>query len=226
MIKLNSRLLTVSECAREDVVLYDVGTDHAYLPVYLVQSGKTRRAVASDISEGPISHARDIIAENGLSDKIETILSNGLDRIALEYPCDVAVAGMGGDTIISIIDKKAGLRDERAHLLLQPMTKQYEVRKYLLENGFDIYDERLAEDGGRIFQIICAEYIGKSRDVSDFELMLGVRIEERYKKGECPKGFLLNRYETLRTRLDGKAMAGLDAEFEREICERIAELLK
>lgn len=235
MLKLNNRLIALAECVRGGAVLYDVGTDHAYLPVQLVGSGKTERAVASDISSEPLRHAERIIAENGLSDRIETLLSNGLENITLQYPCDVVIAGMGGDTIISIIEAKKELRDERVHLVLQPMTKQYEVRRYLLENGFDIYRETLADDG-RIFQIICACYTGDDHHMDDFELFLGRGIEERCKSKENSNDkpndkavvlkFLNNRYETLKTRLDGKAAAGLDISFEKKICEKITELLK
>lgn len=219
MIKLDERLNTIAECTRNNTFFYDIGTDHGYLPVFLVQSGKTERAVAADIAPFPLSKAESVIKENQLQDKIKTVLCDGLAKIELEFPCDIAIAGMGGDTICSIIDEKPELKNQAARLILQPMTKQYELRKYLVKSGFEITEEHLAKDG-KIYQIICAAWDGRKRDVPDEELFLGRPC------GVHKNEYLEGRKRTLLTVTEGKKKAGLDCSFEEKILNRIEELLK
>ena len=101
-----ARLLAVSRSVRNGVTLYDIGTDHAYLPIFLVNEGRTADAYACDVSEGPLSSAERNIASAGLSDRIKTVLSDGLSAVGIVYPCDIVIAGMGGELVASIIGAK------------------------------------------------------------------------------------------------------------------------
>ena len=103
---LSKRLMAAAEECREGSFIADVGTDHAYLPVYLAREGKIRGAVASDINEGPICRARENIAAAGLSDKISTLLCNGLSGVEKYHPSDIFILGMGGDLISQIIGRE------------------------------------------------------------------------------------------------------------------------
>ena len=219
MIRPDNRLRAIALCVRDKVTLYDVGTDHGYLPVFLVKSGRTERAVASDIAPGPLSRAEKVIRENGLGDSIKTVLTGGLEGITLSAPCDIVIAGMGGDTICSIIGDKPEVKNEGVRLVLQPMTKQYELRKYLCENGFAIEKETLAKTD-RIYQIITAFFDGKKRNASPAELFLGSF------DGELRNEYLLTRREMLLSIKSGKEKAGIDCSFEDGIIRRIEELLK
>lgn len=138
------RFEALLEPLRGSDVLYDIGTDHARLPILALERGYIRRAVAVDNKPLPLESARRHIAAAGLSDRIETVLAEGLD--ALTDTCDVAVtAGLGGRTIHKIFsgaDTKGLTR-----FVFQPANRPERVRD-LCDEGFEIIDETLVEDGG------------------------------------------------------------------------------
>lgn len=178
-LKPDARLLAVAKFVRGDYPC-DVGTDHAILPIYLCKTGKASHAIASDVNRGPLLSAEKNIRGEGLSDKITTVLSNGLEKLGEYSPTDIIVAGMGGILISEIISASEAAR--RAHLVLQPMTHAHVLRKFLTENGFSIEDETVAEESGKIYQIISASHTGKSEKYTPTELYLGKKnIENREK---------------------------------------------
>ena len=129
--KLSPRLLAVAELVREGAYVADVGTDHAYLPIYLCLSGKARGAVASDINEGPVQRAKLNIASHKLEDKILVLHTDGLRRVDILCPDDVMICGMGGELIAEIISGAEWLKKRRNRLILQPMTQADKLRDYL-----------------------------------------------------------------------------------------------
>ena len=120
-MKLDDRLLAVAACVPKGAYLADVGTDHAYLPIYLAEQGKLSGAVASDIHKGPLESAKKNISENGFSSLIATVLTDGLQGLEIYPVTDIAIAGMGGLMIAGILEKAAFLRERRPRLILQPM---------------------------------------------------------------------------------------------------------
>lgn len=137
-------------------VAADVGTDHAYIAVELIKSGKAEKVIASDINEGPLNIAKNNIIKEGLSEKIETRLGGGLSVLEEGEADTVIIAGMGGELICQIIKddiKKA----KKSVLIIQPMNAQYEVRKFLFENGFKIKCEDIECEAHRVYNIIIAE---------------------------------------------------------------------
>lgn len=170
--RLDERLATAAEYVRGGR-LADVGTDHAYLPVALVLSGRCRDAVASDVRRGPLERARQTVEKYGLGDRVQLVLTDGLHGIEAYEPDDVAIFGMGGELIASIIEAAGWLRERRVRLILQPMTRRAELRAYLLGHGFDIIDETMSCADGRIYQTLCVEYTGQCEQYSPVELELG-----------------------------------------------------
>ena len=158
-IKLSKRLLAAAELCRQGSFIADVGTDHAYLPIYLANKGKIRGGVVSDINKGPIERATKNIGEWGLRNKLTPILCDGLTEIAEYDPEDIFILGMGGELIAEIIDKAEFVRKRGVRMILQPMTHSEILRKYLLDNGFEIVDEKLVKEE-KIYRIILAEYTG------------------------------------------------------------------
>ena len=137
-------------------VAADVGTDHAYIAVELIKSGKAEKVIASDINEVPLNIAKNNIIKEGLSEKIETRLGGGLSVLEEGEADTVIIAGMGGELICQIIKddiKKA----KKSVLIIQPMNAQYEVRKFLFENGFKIKCEDIECEAHRVYNIIIAE---------------------------------------------------------------------
>jgi tRNA (adenine22-N1)-methyltransferase len=220
---LNRRLSAVSVFVRQDSVVADIGTDHAYLPVYLVDSGKSKYAYASDINRGPLRRAELNIAESGLSDKIETRLTNGLEGLDSLGITDITVCGMGGELIASILESAPFTKSGNIRLVLQPMTKADTLRAWLLTHGYSIIDEALVKDD-RIYQIICAEYSGKTEEYSPVELLLG---RHNISSG-CPllMPFVQNMLSAMNTKRSGRATAGLSTEKEDALIAALSGLLK
>lgn len=203
----------------------DIGTDHAHLPVYLYNKGLVSGAVASDINQGPLAIAARNIAENGAAGGVCTQLSDGLAKIEKYHPSDIAVFGMGGELIMRIIDEAPWVKDESVRLILQPMTKQTEVRDFLLAGGFAIVDEVLSEDDGKIYQTLCAEY-RPDAEITPYnraERLVGRHNIER--GGELFVRFLRRRIEVLTVARDGKRKSGHPSEEDERNVEALCALL-
>ncbi len=132
----------------------DVGTDHGYLPIYLLQNRRIDFAIASDIGREPLAHAVRSAKENGITQGIDFRLCAGLDAIAPQEVDTIVIAGMGGETIAQILDTAPWTREGVHMLLLQPMSKQPLLRRYLWEHGYTVTRERLVLDKGTIYPII------------------------------------------------------------------------
>lgn len=214
---LDARLLSVAKHVREGAYVCDVGTDHAYLPVYLVLIGRAMRALASDINEGPVRRAKKSVVRYELSEKIDVVLCDGL-KGADKYPItDIIIAGMGGELIASIIDEAKWVRNKDYRLILQPMTHAEILRKYLVDNGFSIIDEDIVaeQDNGKIYQIICAEFSNSDDIYSDEELLLG---RKNISKGGESLSKLCKRLKNINFEIkSAKASAGQDTSNEDRI---------
>jgi tRNA (adenine22-N1)-methyltransferase len=156
-LKLSNRLQTVAEMLGEAAGVVDVGTDHGYLPAWLALCGTARRIVATDIREGPLRRARETAGEYGVSDRIEFIQTDGLDGVGADGLDTVILAGMGGETILRILEKAPWTRGRGVRCVLQPQTKTDLLTAWLARNGFRISDTALAEDDRRLYLIITAE---------------------------------------------------------------------
>ena len=152
MANLSPRLLAVANLVPKCSVVADIGTDHAYIPIYLIENGKAYFAIASDVVEGPAMRAKENIARHNLSDKIDVRIGNGLEKV--EQADVIIIAGMGGKLICDIISESRPTIDSSQMLILQPMTAIYEVRLYLHINNFTITDEHLAQEDEKIYNIM------------------------------------------------------------------------
>lgn len=155
--KLQPRLRCIAEAVPDGARLADVGTDHAYLPVWLLRAGRIPCAIASDIRQGPLERARRTAEAYGVASRMDFRLCAGLDGVTPDEADTVVIAGMGGETIVSILSAAPWLRESGAVLLLQPMTKAEVLRRWLTEHGFRITSERLVEDRGTIYAVLRAE---------------------------------------------------------------------
>lgn len=153
-MKLNSRLKTISELVPKDSVVADIGTDHAYLPVYLIKNKITKKAIAADINIGPLNNAKKAIKAYGMEEYIETRLGSGLKPIKQGEIDTVIIAGMGGLLIRDILKDSKEVVDTIKTFILQPMIAQDDLRKWLCENNFKIENERLAKEGDKLYEIL------------------------------------------------------------------------
>lgn len=153
---MTPRLLTVANMVSKSVSVADIGTDHAYVPVYLILNDIADKAIAMDINEGPLTRADENIKKFSLSNRIKTRLSDGLKELENNEADTVVIAGMGGILINTILNHDKDRLSSVKNYILQPMTAVEETRKYLADNGFEIVDEALAKEDEKIYTVINA----------------------------------------------------------------------
>lgn len=175
-LALQPRLHLLARLVPEGCRLTDVGTDHGYLPVALLQQGRIAAAIASDIGAEPLEHARCTAMQYGV-DGMDFRLCAGLSGVAPEETDVIVIAGMGGETIISILQDAPWTADGQHQLLLQPMTKAAALRHWLADNGYTFTDEHLVEDKGRIYPILCVKG-GVFRPLTEAEALCGVLLAD------------------------------------------------
>ena len=156
-LELTPRLQAVASFVPQGARLADIGTDHAYLPVSLLLEGKISSAVAADINKGPLDRARLTAQEYGCTDQMSFRLCDGL-RDVKSYEIDaIAIAGMGGETIAEILSAAPWVREKGLPVILQPMSTQPELRRWLWQNGFVIEAERIVKEGDTLYVVIFAK---------------------------------------------------------------------
>ena len=156
-IPLSSRLLACCDFVKQGDRVADVGCDHGYLGIYLLTNGIARSVIASDVNEMPLRSAQLNAAKFGVRKRMTFHLSNGVQAIPRDF--DVLVcAGMGADTMISILDAAPWLKDKRYRLVLQCQSKRPELRQWLYDNGFRINRETLAKDGKFVYSVMEAVF--------------------------------------------------------------------
>lgn len=172
MITINKRLLKCAEFVSVGGITVDVGTDHGYLSAYLILNDISKHVYACDINEGPLSSARQTVEKFMLTDKIDLVLSDGLDNIHDEDITDVVIAGMGGELIANILSRADWLK-KGVNLVLQPMTKAEVLRKWLYKNGYSILQEQAVTDENFTYTVIQAKYCGEKIIIDDFLAYVG-----------------------------------------------------
>ncbi len=155
-MNLSPRLRSIAKLVKADSIVGDIGTDHGYIPVYLVENKIANKVIASDVNEGPLENANKTISLYKLQNCIETRLGNGLETIKPNEIDTVIIAGMGGELISEILGNNREVTDTITNFILQPMSEQASLRKWLEQNGFVITYERLAKEGEKIYEIIVA----------------------------------------------------------------------
>ena len=199
MIKLTNRLKTAADFVRAGRITADVGTDHGYLPAFLVMSGVTDDAIAADIAAGPLDNARKTVEKYDLKGNIRLILSDGLDNIPQNVE-ELIICGMGGNLIADILKKAEWIKHKEMHLVLQPMTHSQDVRQYLSENGFYIDAEKTCCDDGKVYIVMSAYYSGERVQRDDFYYLFGDKIKPLT---ETDKAYIKRQYSFLKSRCQG-----------------------
>ena len=156
-LELTPRLQAVASFVPAGARLADIGTDHAYLPVSLLLDGKISGAIAADLREGPLNRARMTAQEYHCTDKVSFRLCNGLADIK-SYETDViSIAGMGGETIAEILSAAKWVQRNKIPVILQPMSTQPELRRWLYQNGYVILEEKLVQEGDTLYVVMLAQ---------------------------------------------------------------------
>lgn len=186
-MKLTNRLLKIANLITSRKIA-DIGTDHGYIPTYLLENNKIDFAVLSDVNKGPLYNAKKEVKSKNLHSKVDLRLGNGIDVLEPFEVDEIIIAGMGGILISNILKSKIDVAKSVKKLILQPMQAQIELRKYLLNNNFEIIDEILVKEDFRIYEIIVAKYNENKKYITD---------EIYYEVGEkliTNKDLLLNEF--------------------------------
>lgn len=201
----DARLRAAAGFVRQGARLADIGTDHAYLPVSLLRGGKISFAVASDISEGPLAHARETAVFAGIGeDRLAIVRTPGLLGIDAYRPTDITVCGMGGEMIAEILSDAPFVRNGDIRLILQPMSRAQVLRKSLAANGFEIACEKLARVKRHVYTCLCVHYTGAVYELSPLDAYLGAYYT-RGQGREHPlfSAYLAEQLSTVRRRVTG-----------------------
>lgn len=151
-LPLSNRLLACCGFVRPGDRVADIGCDHGYLGIHLLQSGVASSVIAADVNTAPLQCARENALKFGVQDRMLTYLSDGVQQIPRDFDTMVC-AGMGADTMISILSAAPWLQNPQYRLILQCQSKRPELRKYLAAHGFSISRETLAQDGKFIYPV-------------------------------------------------------------------------
>lgn len=216
IINLSDRLSAAASLVKGGGIVADIGTDHGYLPVYLIQSGRIERAIAADIGKMPLENARKAVVQYGLADKIELRLSDGLSSFRENEIDEIVFAGMGGTLIAEKLKETSWIKKEKYHFVFQPQSRAEDLREFLFANGFEIGDEIAVHEGNRFYIAFDAYYTGKIREFTAADCFLG-----KLPKTEDAKVHIKKQVDRLQKRYDATKEIGKE---EVELFETIQKL--
>ena len=153
-MKLSKRMKAVASMVTPGNALADIGTDHGYVPISLVQEKKIKRAIAMDINRGPLQRAQENIAAYQLEGYIQTRLSDGVNQLEAGEVDTILIAGMGGELVIHILSEGMEVCRSVKELVLQPQSELHKVRQFLREQNFEIVDEDMVIEDGKYYPMM------------------------------------------------------------------------
>lgn len=171
----SQRIIDLASLVKKDNIVVDVGTDHGYLPIYLIKNKITNKVFASDISENALDNARKNISKYNYNSKIKLFVSDGLENIPKEYTT-IVISGMGTDTIEHILKNVSGI----SNIILQSNTKHEQLRNYMMNKGYKIEKEIICYENNKFYPII--SYIIGTEKLTNYEIKFGKSYNVSYYK--------------------------------------------
>ncbi len=205
-MRLTDRLTKIASLVTKGKKVADIGTDHGYIPVHLLKSGNIEYAILADVNKGPLENARKEVKNSKLENKVDLRLGSGIEVLEVGEVDEVIIAGMGGILISELLEAKKEVAQSVEKLILQPMQAQDELRKYLLNNGYEIVDEVLVKEEFRIYEIIITKYTGKNTEFKD-EIFYEVSKTLIENKDPLLNEFIdkkIHMYDSIINKLEGK----------------------
>jgi len=216
-MKLTQRLEKIALSVTKGSKPVDVGTDHCYLPVFLIEKGICRRVIATELNKGPYTRALQMIKRKKLSGCIDLRLGYGLEPIAPGEVDTVIISGMGGNTILEILKRSPLVAEKVKTFILQPMNAVSKVREYLVKSGFKICDEMLVYEGKRFYEIIKCEH--GNHEIED-EIFYEIGFVLPYKHDCLFSAFIKDKIAGFKKALNGISKSDYEkAEAKRKILE-------
>ncbi len=188
-IPLSHRLKAIADEVIINKTVADIGTDHGYLPVYLVKNKGLSSVIAADVNQDPLNKARRVIQRHKLQQHIELRLGDGLSILHEGEASTIIIAGMGGNLISEILEQSPSIAKGAERIILQPVQSVRELRQYLLENGYEITNEILMQEKNRFYEILCTQFRNKPLQQID-PLVLEVGAFLQYQEPDISQAFL------------------------------------
>lgn len=208
-IKLSKRLEKILELVSDCECLADIGTDHAFLPIMAVKTGKAKKAILTDINKGPLEKAeQNILLYKQDRTKFSLRQGNGLMPLNDESPDIIAICGMGGNLIVDILKTDENIAKKAKKLILAPNTCWDALRRYLYTNGYAIKNEKTLAEDNHPYLIIEAVFDGNPREIDD--CYLGEFIAEM---DDGYKALLINKSKIV--------LENTESDFHRSVIEKL-----
>lgn len=188
---ISLRLMKICEMVDKCDIVADIGTDHGYVPIWLVSNDICKYAIASDINSGPLKKAKLNVEIEGLNDKIQLRLGAGLSTLIENEAQCIIIAGMGGNLIRDILEEHIEILKSCKFMILQPVQNPEVLRKYIYSKGFFILDEELCYDENKYYEIIKISYGSCHETVDSIYYEIGKKLLE--KRHPLVKPFLMNK---------------------------------
>lgn len=193
MYYLSQRLQAVADLVKVGESMADIGSDHAYLPIFLVGNGLVPWAIASELGDGPYEHTLEAVRCCALQDRIEVRQGDGLQTIGISEVATVVMAGMGGDSIVAILANDWSKASSYKQFIFQPMSRASILRRTLADRGWPIVDEKLLLDNNRYVLIIVSQPGNISYSLDPLEIEIGPEILKA--DNSLKRGYLLKYVE-------------------------------
>ena len=211
-VALSSRLSALADCLGEGSFVCDVGSDHGALPLYLLSCGKCKRAIVTDLNEKPLERAKANLRSFGFDSKAIFVQTDGIEKVLSFLPDSFVIAGMGGETIIGILERALSAIPKGTVFVLQPMTKIAALRRFLYESGFALTCEKIVYENHKFFIVMKAVFDGVSRAENNSFSEYGVFLPKD--RSETAKAYFLSELSSLKKVINGKKKAGLSCDNE------------
>ncbi len=223
-IALDDRLLSAAKFVRQGAIFADIGTDHAHLPIFLLKEGRISRAICSDINAEPLAKARENASAAGLLSKTEFYQTDGVRALSGLGITDYAICGMGGELIARIIEEAEELKNPAVRLILQPMSRQGELRRALARLGFSVLSESYSESRGKHYVCICAEFTGDEKEISDIQAGIGEYFPDN-ENLSSQISYLKAKKQAILRRIDGKKKSDISLDYDEALLRATEERL-
>ncbi|MGE6629275.1 tRNA (adenine(22)-N(1))-methyltransferase [Bacillus sp. NPDC077027] len=175
-MNLSKRLKSVAEFLPKGAVFADIGSDHAYLPCYAILQHKAKRAIAGEITDGPFQSAKQQVLRVDLDALISVRKGDGLEVIEKGEVNAITIAGMGGSLIASILDEGKERLSGSERLILQPNIHAHHIRLWLYQKGYELLDEVILEEDGKVYEILIAEKGDKDKPYQGISFDAGMFV--------------------------------------------------
>lgn len=215
-MQLSKRLAAVANLITPGNRVADVGTDHGYIPIYLLNTKKSPHVIAMDINEGPLKRAKENIANHQLEKNIEIRLSDGLHALAPNEVDTVVIAGMGGNLVMRILSEGAAVLKTVEELILQPQSEIAKVRHFLQEQGYEIVCEEMVCEDEKFYPMMRV-VLGKMAMTKEIEFIYGPRLLKE-------KNLVLKQYLTKERQTFASILEKLKQSKSDNVDERVAEI--